>query len=274
MNDKKNIRSAWLFDVDGVLSNVQTRTITQMELVAILIDKLQKGDPVALITGRGLTALQTMVIQPLKNFVKENEIDEHILHLLFVSGEFGGVRLLHTNGNPVVSVDHNISLPEDLKKQLIAATKEYEDVIYFETKKQTMLSLPSYPHTADTTFVEKKDEIIAALRKITAKHPEIEVHSDRYAINIKNKKANKHYSTSQFLNWLEEKKLSPDHYFAFGDSISDLEIGQELYDRNLPAEFIFVGREHELEGIHIPFSYSITSADFDEGTVEYLTQKG
>lgn len=264
--------NAYLFDVDGVLTDIKNRVVDKEELIAQIISKLQNGEPVGFITGRGLDWLSENAINALEAYINDKNLDVKLLNNLYVSGEFGGVSMMHVNGERKIIVDENFAIPKNLREKLIEKIREYKDVVYPETEKQTMVSAPSYPETAERLFNEKKHEIIESLKKIIEGHNEFEVHSDRYAINVKNKKADKHHATSLFIDWLKVKQFMPDKYFAFGDSISDLEIGQELYDRGLDMEFIFVGKAEELEGKNIQFPYIVTQADFDAGTLEYLTK--
>ena len=45
---------AYLFDVDGVLNNMENRKISKPEIIVHLVGLLQKGSPIGFISGRGL----------------------------------------------------------------------------------------------------------------------------------------------------------------------------------------------------------------------------
>jgi len=46
--------TAWIFDVDGVITNNETRTVVETEILQIIIAMLKNDQPVALNTGRSL----------------------------------------------------------------------------------------------------------------------------------------------------------------------------------------------------------------------------
>ena len=64
--------------------------------------------------------------------------------------------------------------------------------------------------------------------------------------------------------------MKPEKYFVFGDSPTDLEMGEELHRQQVPFEFIYVGEQTELNQLKPAFSISFTKGDFDEGTLEFL----
>jgi hydroxymethylpyrimidine pyrophosphatase-like HAD family hydrolase len=263
--------NAYFFDVDGVLTNLQQETNKELttKLSHILID----GDVLGLISGRSVTTQIRMVVESIEKYMASHSLEnKHLIDNLFVSGEFGGASVMHKNGERIGRIDKKLALPQDLREKLTAAAEPYLDSLFIETDKQTMFSSPKKPVTDMEAFSAAKPELVAKYEKILLNYPEFKVLTDRYSINVKHKRATKRFATEQVLDWLKEKGGRPEQYFAFGDSISDLDIGEELYARDLPMEFIFVGKKHELKGITITFPISITNEDFDKGTLEFLNK--
>jgi hydroxymethylpyrimidine pyrophosphatase-like HAD family hydrolase len=263
--------NTYFFDVDGVLSNLSQEV--NKELIVKLSDHLLDGEPVGLISGRGLVWQLEHVVKPIENYIATHEKNNgHVIDNLFVSGEFGGVSILHKNGERITKINSEVSMPSDMRQKLMDVARDYDKIVFVEIEKQTMFSSAKRIPIDIELFRLRKPEMIAWLGEVVKQYPDFEIHSDRFSINIKHKKADKRYATGQVVTWLDDRGLHPDHYFAFGDSISDLDIGVELFARKLPMEFIFVGRKEELEGQKIEFPYTVTNADFDLGTLEYLNK--
>ena len=263
--------NAYIFDVDGVLNNMQTRKITKPEVIPLLVSLLQNGSPLSFISGRGLLSLRSQVIKLIEEYVdKHPTLDKHILDQIYVSGEFGGVSCVHVNGVRHEAINHDLIIPEEIRRGLHLIAFQYADYAFVATEKQTVFTVVGNPELKEEEFQQQKKTIIDDFKKVTNPYPELEVHSDRMAINIRHKKANKSYATDLFLSWLKEKGVTPEKYFVFGDSPSDLEMGTELDRQKLPFEFIYVGEKSELNESKHTFPVTVTKGYCDEGTVEYL----
>ena len=112
-------------------------------------------------------------------------------------------------------------------------------------------------------IVEKLSELVTKL----GLGDEIEVHQDTIAVNVKNKRLNKHQATKKFLEWLATKEIEPELFYVFGDSQSDLQIGEELCDQGKKVKFIYTGKD---DLGNLPFEVVRPSKLYDEGTLEYL----
>ncbi len=79
----------------------------------------------------------------------------------------------------------------------------------------------------------------------------------------------------RFLQFLRDKGIKPEKFVAFGDSISDLEMADELLRRNQQAEFVYVGPEEKLEEARAKGKIKDDEVirnvgGFTKGTLEYL----
>ncbi|MGI8419061.1 MAG: hypothetical protein ACR2LN_00280 [Candidatus Levyibacteriota bacterium] len=260
---------AYLFDVDGVITDPVDKKITKPKLVEILARKLQDGTPIALISGRGLQFLTKQVVSVLEEHLDNHpEMDRSLLDNLFVSGEFGGVYLIHNQGLGEEKVNPDFSIPEKLRQQLNAKAEEFTDFALIEHEKRTQFTMEA--NRGNDFFGKKGKEIAEALRELAADYPNLEVRFDRIGMNVKNKNATKHYCVIQYQNWLRQKNFQVDNYLVFGDSPSDFEMGEELHQQGLPFTFIFVGDKKDLENKKPNFKIIITQGHCDAGTLEYL----
>jgi hydroxymethylpyrimidine pyrophosphatase-like HAD family hydrolase len=265
--------NAFLFDIDGVLTNPHMTDEVNPQFIALLVAKLNEGYPIGLISGRPLSWEITEVVEKVERYVSEHtEFDPSILDRLFVSGEFGSTAAIHVNGNREEIVYKEKALPKELVQKLEEATKQFHNFGACDPDKLTMFTFYSNGIVPLTVFQEHKEEIMHVIRQVVGDNPAIDIHSDQVSINVKHQSANKHAATAQFLQWLSEKEIKPTHYYAFGDSLSDLEIGKELFDQNLPVTFIFVGEKGTLAHHPIPFSVVLTIRHYDEGTLEFLKE--
>jgi hydroxymethylpyrimidine pyrophosphatase-like HAD family hydrolase len=261
---------AYLFDVDGVLTNPQSTEVINPELITTIISFLTQGIPMGFVSGRGMLWLRTNFIKIIEKYFSEHPtFHKRLLDLLYVSAEFGVVTAVHIDGERQESVNRENALPNEIRDVLMTQAKEFEKYTYVETEKQTIFTL-RYVTNDWQSFAEYKPDIIAKYNEVLKNNPEIEVQSDRLAINIRHKNANKKVATDNYLSWIKEKGFVPEQYIVFGDSPTDVEMGDELQRQKLPFTFVFVGRQAELGGKNFSFPISYTKGHCDEGTLEYL----
>lgn len=267
--------AAYLFDIDGVITDPEDRIVKHPDLITYLVSYLYRGEPIGLISGRAISWQIDRVISLIENFVKNNpELPITILDNLFVSGEFGGVVALYEKGKRVETIDKTFAIPQKLFEHLKKASQQFTDYVFFDEDKQTQVSLEMNPGSKEDAFSQYKGEIASKLREMVGDEEAIQVHVDRIAINVKHKDANKHYATAQFIAWLEQKELKPKKFYVFGDSPSDLEMGEELLAQEKDLAFIFVGNEKELQGKNPKFPVIVTKQHCDEGTIAFLRSLG
>jgi hydroxymethylpyrimidine pyrophosphatase-like HAD family hydrolase len=266
---------AYLFDVDGVLTNPQTRNkITKPELITMLINKLNEGSPLGFISGRGMLWLRSSVVKVLENYLMDHPgFAKSILDNIYVAGEFGGVTCIHTNGQRQETVNNAWIIPEEIRRGLHLVSFQFSDYVSVETEKQTIFTVFANQNITEEDFQTRKNVIVEEFQHVLEGYPDLEVQADRLAINIRYKKANKKNATDMFLQWLKEKGFTPEKYYVFGDSPTDLEMGEELQRQKIPFAFIYVGEQSELTNSHHTFPLTVTKGHCDEGTVEYLKEQ-
>ena len=265
--------NAYLFDVDGVLNNSRS-TIINQQFIPILIKKLYEGHILGIISGRSMLWLRAEIVKAFENYLNDHPgFNQKLIDNLYVSGEFGGVFCVHIDGKRKESVNKHFAIPEEIKRGLHLISFQYSDYVFIVEDKQTIFSAVAKENVTEKEFHLRKNDMIEDFKQVIASDPELEVHSDRIAINIRNKQANKSYATDMFLNWLKEKGLSPEKFIVFGDSPTDLEMGEELHRQQKQFDFIYVGDKSEIAHTNQKFQVTVTNGNLDEGTLEYLKQQ-
>lgn len=265
-----SIRAAWLFDVDGVIANPQSKKV-DAQIINEIEKILHKGEPVAIVTGRSINWLRERLFSSLMSKVDAISLDK-----LFVSGEFGGVSVKFRNGKETEEVDSQLCLPQNVIDKAKIITKDFSETIFFDSTKRTMVSVEMHDGYKNMQgFKEDQKKISAKFKEIIEDagiEENFEVHDDTIATNIRNKRANKGNSAFQVLEWLKSNNFNPSEFICFGDSVSDLEMGQEIHDKGYKIKFVFVGNKNEIKGINISFPIIQTSKLYENGALEYLKE--
>jgi|GEM_PF-2815058 len=268
-----NSKIAFLFDVDGVIADPKTRTLTKPQIVEHIINRLQRSIPVSIISGRAMPWLRERILKVFEDYIESHsDLSKQILDNLYVSAEFGGIEAVYQNGQRKESFNQEVELSKKIFDALQKIGVEFKHYAFIDQEKQTHFTLEANIDD-NNDFGTHKNEIADALKTVIADNAELEVHIDRLSVNVKNKKANKKYSTVQFLKWLQEKEYKVEKYYVFGDAVSDFEMGYALREIDAQFEFIFTGDEDEIDTKNLPFTVTVTKGHCDEGTLEFLNSQ-
>lgn len=263
------MQNAWILDVDGTITNPEEKRVTNPEMFTEIIKRLEKGEAVALVTGRALDWLVKIVVDPLLSFTQ----DKKIFNNFYVSAEFGGSYMIFENGERKRQINHSNSVPQSVIKKTKEALKSYKTSHFWDADKETMVSLEMKNGMKVEDFKHYQKQLADRLRKTLddeGASNQFEVHTDRIATNIKDKRATKAFSACEVRKWLLNKNLKPQKFFAFGDGTSDLDIADELYMLGENVEFVFVGNPQQIENFKKPYKIIFTNGHCDKGTLEYL----
>jgi len=270
--------NAYIFDVDGVISDPGEKRPTIQGVLDAIANKLSKNEPVALNTGRSLSWVLERVVAPLLLKTK----DKTSLQNLFAVGEKGGTWLtFDKNGEMEQHKDDSISIPSELQnrvKQLVH--DEFSDTTFYDDSKQTMVSTEMIDglsnedreqkyRPAQEKIVQKFEELLKE-RKIQGS---FKVDPTTIATDIENKHVGKDFAIKRILTWLKSRNVMPEKFIAFGDSKSDIPMAEELHKQGLSVKFVFVGNKSHINLADYPFPITITNAEYEQGTLEYLNQK-
>lgn len=265
------VDAAWIFDVDGVITDPQEKKVKYPQTLDNIADKIKNGEPVALNTGRSLSWLIDRVLNPLLEKIENKKVLENF----FAVGEKGGTWLTFNHQEEMQQYkDHSIFMPQFLQQQIrdLVETK-FSQSMFYDSGKETMISTEmhdKYPierYRKDQT--QLKEYLIQLLEKNNLSS-KFKIDPTTISIDIENKRVGKGFALERILKWLKAQKINPRQFIAFGDSRHDIEMAEKLYQENLPFEFVFVGNKDVFEGKEYPFPITYTQNRFDEGTLEYL----
>jgi hydroxymethylpyrimidine pyrophosphatase-like HAD family hydrolase len=263
--------NAYIFDVDGVITNPYKKQVKEKEILKIIAGKLKSNEPVAFNTGRTIQWVVDRVITPLLELIE----DKSVLRNLFVVGEKGGIWLtFDRNGKAVTKRDYSILMLQRLQDRLrTLAEKEFSDYVFYDDKKQTMITL----EVKDDVPLEKFNEIHPLLNKriseiLSEEDPD---HKFKFTpttldTDVENVYVGKGFAIKRIIGWIVQRNIDIDRFVTFGDSPADAEMAHEIYSQEQPLIYVYVG-EKPLEE-NYPFETYITHEKFDRGTLEYLTK--
>jgi hydroxymethylpyrimidine pyrophosphatase-like HAD family hydrolase len=263
-------KTAYLFDVDGVLSDPKEKKVTQPELFQQVISILQKGEPLGLNTGRSTEWLLDRFINPLLDRIN----DKSILQNFFVVGEKGGTWItFNKEGVMHHGRDKELVILEELinkSKQLIE--EKYHDSMFFDETKETMLSIEMRDGFSIETFHQRQKSLLEDLVQLLKKYSlekTYNIDPTTIATDVESPKVGKALGADRFLQFLYDNDISPVEFITFGDSKSDFEMSDELERRGKKVKMIYVGDKEKLGEIHKNYLIEYIG-DFSHGSLEYL----
>jgi len=264
----KNSPVAYLFDVDGVLTDPVERKVTEESLYDEIINRLARGEPVGLNTGRSTAWMKERFITPLL----ERAEDKSILSNFVAIGEKGGAWITFDDkGRMHHGRASEISMPEDLKEKVRELIdNDYSDSMFFDDTKETMISTEMIDGYDLNDYHQRQKDLIKNLEKILEElGRNYKIDPTTIGTDIENPHVGKFLGAERFLKFLEDKNIKPDRFIAFGDSKSDFEMSDELQRRGRKVEMIYVGDREKLgESIReYPIEYV---GGYSHGTLEYL----
>lgn len=266
---RESVPTAYLFDVDGPLSDPHERMVVEDGLFDEIIGRLETGAPIGLNSGRSIAWLEQQVISQLVEKVE----DKSILERLVVIGEKGGSWLtFDAKGEPTYGKVESISIPEELAANVngLVAGK-YANIVGDLDPKETMLSLEMLPGYDLSVFRSEQGTLVDDLQRILQEmnlDRQYKVDPTTIAVDIESPYVGKDLGADRFLQHLADLGLKPEHIDTFGDSASDAAMTAELVRRGHSSRLIYVGPS---SGIAAQPDYPVVHVgDFSQGTLRYL----
>jgi HAD superfamily hydrolase (TIGR01484 family) len=257
--------NAWLFDVDGVLTNPAEKRIVESQIFDEIIARLKRNEPIGLNTGRSIDFVIEQVLNPLEARIEDKKLLDGIIAI----GEKGGVYITYEDGKRIEHIDEQIKVPNDLEIAVRKLTKsDFSETMFFDETKKTMISV-EMKHGEDLEKFHLTQQKLVEKLKLLLKEMDIQnlkIDPTTIATDIENSHVGKALGTNRFLKILEERGISPQSITAFGDSSSDFEMLEPLRQSGVPTKFVFVGNK----GFREESEVQTTNNHFDQGTLEYL----
>lgn len=261
---------AWLFDIDGVITNPIEKKVTEDGLIEAIAQRLDMGEVVTLNTGRSILWVMDRVIKPIEEAVD----DKGKLSRFLAVGEKGGSWLLFKNGQWETHVDERINVRQSIQqaiKDLIYT--EFQDSMFYDESKLTMVSTEMVDGYSILQYTQRQQALVGRISDILAR-PEynklnLKIDPTTIATDIQNAHVGKHLGARRIANWFIAMNIKPQHILAIGDSQSDTEMAEELQDE-YQVEFVFVGDSAQLNTDKLKNKPTFTVNRFGEGTLEFL----
>lgn len=264
------VNIAWVFDVDGVITNPSEKRVTEPEILNQIVQKLEKGEPVALNTGRSLVWMIDRVINPLLEKVK----DKKSLVNFFASGEKGGTWITFDEKGEMQHHKYDsISVPQPLQEKVRnLINSEFSKSMFFDETKETMISIEMKDGYLVESYTEDQKKLKPKLKELIDQaglSQELKVDPTTIATDIENEFVGKGFAVERMLKWLNEKNIRPQRFVTFGDSSSDLPMAEKLHKNGHAVSFVYVGKSNLPKDY--PFPIIRPQNHFEKGTLEALS---
>lgn len=266
--NKKVVKFAWVFDVDGVITNIEREVITEPLILDSIIKILEKGQPVALNTGRGIDWVEKTVLNPLK--IKTSNLQ--IFNSLFIVAESGGITTtFNQDGSSDIKIDPSLKMPSDLDQKVreLVQTK-YSKSMRYEDKKTMITTKIKEGYSVDE-YQKSQREIAKDLQNLIHSYGlenKFKVALTTIGTDIMHNNAGKDKGIELILNWLLKRGIKPQKFITFGDSESDVPMAQKLHKEGKNVELVYVGNNPLKKDY--PFPIKQTEEKFEKGTLEFL----
>lgn len=265
----KTVKSAWIFDVDGVITDPSGKRIKETKILDHIVRKFEAGEPVALNTGRSLVWMIDRVI----NLLLEKVTNKSILINFFASGEKGGTWItFDEKGQMQHHKDNSISIPQFLQgKVRNLINSEFSESMFYDETKETMISTEMKDGYSVEEYSKHQNVLNEKLRKLVDENglgESLKVDPTTIATDVENKHIGKGFAVERIMKWLNERKIKPQKYVTFGDSLSDLPMPEKLNEKGKNVEFVYVGKNPIKKSYPFPIIKPLEL--FGKGTIEAL----
>ena len=261
---------AYLFDIDGVLTDPVEKRVTEPELFNALHTLLQQGDFVCFNTGRSITWIIERVINPFFDHVEQKELLKDVIAI----AEKGGTWLTFDGeGAGTKEKDEALMVSSALREHVKhLVEKEYSDAMFFDTTKETMISVEMDDGFDLATFHIRQQKFVKEVEKILAQTKflkKYKIDPSTISTDIEEKHVGKALGAKRFLTFLKARYLTAQQFFCFGDSNTDFEMADYLAVKGNEVTFVYTGDKEKLGEINKAYPV-IFEEGYSQGTLRYL----
>lgn len=264
-------KTAWVFDVDGVLTNPEAKYVLLTEIFDELSKRLQKGEPIILNTGRSVDFITRNILEPLSLRLSNQKYMEKLITL----AEKGAISItFDDSGKRIITIDHGMQISQELQDEIKAIVDQqpYSDTMFFDKTKQTMSSIELKDGKPILLFREYQKNLVKILQNLLKKNNlenTMRVDPTTICTDVENVNVGKSLGVKKFLRMLKEKDVFPNQFICFGDSPSDLDMLKELKKQGKKTIFIYVGEKEQIKS-QLQKSIIFPDQHSDRGTLSYL----
>lgn len=282
----RSISNASIFDVDGVITNPETRRVEHEEIIDRLAMMINNDEFVGLNTGRSLAWVEKGVVDLLEGKIQ----DKNKLRNLIVVGEKGACWVTYdTEGRRTTHVDGDIAIPDiphptnperNSRDDLQNAIAQYIGTMFNDSTKIAMFTAEQGHGVPNTAFKKDQADLVTDIHAIFAEYglsEKFRVDATRIATDIESKLLGKDLGMRRILTYAQEElKIKPGHIDTFGDSKSDIEMAKEAVKQGFDTSFICVGgkelantlSDDDTRGMRI-----VAIEGLDQGTLSHLQSR-
>lgn len=271
----KIIPEMHLFDIDGVITEPMTGAVA-FEVVDAIVDTLERDEPVAFNTGRGLNWILRDILPHFEARLSKRSV----MNKLCIVYQKGAYRVAFNEKGelemPVAAPDVVLP-PNSLRTEVqeLIDTK-YSASMFPGEKKEAVLSPQMRPGVDLEIYKAEQAKLVEDLQEMLLQYgldTQFRVDPTRIATDVEDKRLGKALGARQILIWLAERGLQPQYFIAFGDSQSDVGMAEEIYHNGFFVDFVFVGGKELLKEMPFPFRVIFTQMSCEKGTLEYLKSR-
>jgi len=270
---KKFPQTAWIFDVDGVLTSLEEKRVTDIKIFDELVKRINREEPICFNTGRSIDFVINEILVPLEKRV----LRKKLLLNLFAFCEKGAIHITYQDsGNRLVEIDQNIRVPEAVRTEMqhVVDKDPYKDLMFFDITKKTMVTLEMKKGVENRRFKLAQKTLEKKIEKILEKNQlqnQFRIDSTNIATDIESVYVGKDLGIKKMIQYLSTVHIFPTRYICFGDSLSDLKMYEALLQLGKSVDFVYVGKRDQ---VSTKFNNSLifTSQLYTKGTLEFLSQ--
>lgn len=264
--------NAWIFDIDGVITDPQEKKIVEPKILHLLNEVLKNEDVIAFNTGRSFSWTLERVLTPLTEVVTDKE---HLKNL-FVSCEKGNVLATYEKDEWQKKLLDD-SFPEELIKTVKDMTEtEFSDCMFFDNSKETMISVEMKDGFDIAIYTQRQEALQKKLTEIVMNDEyrdlNFRLDASHISIDLQYEDAGKKLGAERIEDWMTKNRFSAHKFYLFGDSSSDSEMAEEI-QTNHPTTFIYVNNKETLNSEKLLCEVVYTKEKYTRGTLEFLSSK-
>jgi hydroxymethylpyrimidine pyrophosphatase-like HAD family hydrolase len=267
------MNKAYLFDVDGVLTDLFEKKVIYPEIFERIIKLLEEHNPVGLNTGRSAGFVEEQIINPLLDRIKNRALLENF----FAVAEKGGIWITYSKDGTIKHERSNeVAVSNDLQDKIKTLVKDkYSDSMFVDETKETMITVEMADGFDLATFHKRQHDLHKEIMKLlldSGLQSVYKVDVNTIAIDIESPKAGKALGADRFEEFLRDKGIKVEKYETFGDSKSDFDMADELHRRGQDVEMVYVGDKEKLGDFEKGYPVNYVGG-FSSGTANYLEQQ-
>lgn len=246
MNQDEDRVQLALFDVDGPITNPESRKIEQPEILDLTLRFLtERNGYVAYNTGRARNVVFERVISPLiARAIDQGISSAAVSRRISVSAEKGAVVSVWNDEQAQWQhrVDPATEVPAEIRSavaDLLRNDPEFQMHVFYDSDKQTMVSVEMRRETAEPTpvpvtirtFKPIAERFTAEVRELASErgYRDLEVDCTTIAVDVQRRGVGKDLGTRLALRWLQGLGKHIARIHCFGDSRSDVAMAAEAY---------------------------------------------